>query len=83
MQPTVYRNADGFETLAQEWDELLARSSRALLFMRHVYQRTWWRYLGNDDLVLIAIRRDNGQLVGLAPLNSVLARKPSRCMIYT
>jgi CelD/BcsL family acetyltransferase involved in cellulose biosynthesis len=36
--------------------------------MRHIYQRTWWRCLGNDDLVVIAFRNEVGQLVGLAPL---------------
>jgi CelD/BcsL family acetyltransferase involved in cellulose biosynthesis len=36
--------------------------------MRYVYQKTWWQYLGNDDLMLISIRTDEGQLVGLAPL---------------
>jgi CelD/BcsL family acetyltransferase involved in cellulose biosynthesis len=68
MQITVYRDATGFEVLAQEWDALLERSVRPPFFMRYVYQSTWWNCLGNDDLLLIAIRTDAGQLVGIAPL---------------
>lgn len=68
MQTTIYTNASGFEQLAQEWDDLLVRSVNAPFFMRYIYQRTWWQYLGNDDLVLIAIRTHEGRLMGLAPL---------------
>ncbi len=68
MQTTIYTNATGFEQLAQEWDDLLVRSVNVPFFMRYVYQHTWWQYLGNDDLVLMAIRTDEGRLVGLAPL---------------
>jgi CelD/BcsL family acetyltransferase involved in cellulose biosynthesis len=67
MQTTLYTDSTAFEQLAPEWDDLLARAE-APFFMRSIYQRTWWRYLGNDDLSLIAIRTDAGQLVGLAPL---------------
>ncbi|MBE7469078.1 MAG: hypothetical protein DPW09_31475 [Anaerolineae bacterium] len=68
MQTTIYTNMSGFDLLAQEWDDLLARSINAPFFMRYIYQRTWWQYLGNDDLLLIAIRTDEGHLIGLAPL---------------
>jgi CelD/BcsL family acetyltransferase involved in cellulose biosynthesis len=71
MQTTVYTDPTGFNLLAQEWDDLLERSVRAPFFMRYSYQKTWWQYLGNDDLVLIAIRTDAGRLVGLAPLYAV------------
>lgn len=68
MQTTVYTDPSAFEILAGEWDTLLQRSVTAPFFMRHLYQRTWWQYLGNDDLVIIAIRSEAGELVGLAPL---------------
>ncbi|MCL4302976.1 MAG: GNAT family N-acetyltransferase [Anaerolineae bacterium] len=68
MQTTIYTDPTGFEQLAHEWDDLLARSVNAPFFMRYIYQRTWWQHLGNDDLVLIAIRTDEGRLMGLAPL---------------
>jgi CelD/BcsL family acetyltransferase involved in cellulose biosynthesis len=68
MQTIVYTNEAGFDTLAPEWDDLLARSVNAPFFMRYIYQRNWWRYLGNDDLALIAVRDEARRLVGLAPL---------------
>ena len=58
MKTTIYNDISGFDALAQEWDDLLERTEKAPLFMRYIYQRTWWQYLGNDDLVLIAIRSD-------------------------
>ncbi len=68
MQTTIYTNSTGFEALADDWDNLLERAVYPPFFMRHLYQTTWWQYLGNDDLVLIAVYTDEGQLVGLAPL---------------
>lgn len=68
MQTTIYTDSTGFETLSQEWDSLLERSVRPPFFMRYLYQSIWWKYLGNNDLLLIAIRNNEGQLVGLAPL---------------
>jgi CelD/BcsL family acetyltransferase involved in cellulose biosynthesis len=68
MQTTIYTDATGFDLLAQEWDDLFVRSVNAPFFMRYIYQCTWWQYLGNADLVLIAIRTDDHQLVGLASL---------------
>ena len=68
MHTTIYTDLAGFDVLAQEWDDLLERPVYPPFFMRHIYQKTWWQYLGNDDLLLIAIRTDEGQLVGLAPL---------------
>ncbi len=68
MKTAVYTDATIFETLAPEWDDLLARSVNAPFFMRHIYQRIWWQWLGNDDLVVITVRNEDGELVGLAPL---------------
>ncbi len=68
MQTTIYTNSSAFDLLAGEWDNLLQRSVTAPFFMRHLYQRTWWNHLGNDDLAVIAVRSPAGELVGLAPL---------------
>jgi CelD/BcsL family acetyltransferase involved in cellulose biosynthesis len=68
MKTTLYNDFSGFDILAREWDDLMARTEKTPVFMHYNYQRTWWQYLGNGDLVLVAIRRDDDQLVGLAPL---------------
>jgi CelD/BcsL family acetyltransferase involved in cellulose biosynthesis len=81
MQTIVYTDSSAFDTLAAEWDNLLVRSGSAPFFMRHLYQRTWWRHLGEQELTIIAVRTPAGQLVGLAPLfaktNSVRQRRLS------
>ena len=68
MKTIIYNDMRGFDALANEWDDLLSRAVNAPFFMRYIYQRTWWQYLGNDDLLLIAFRNEGDQLVGLAPL---------------
>jgi len=68
MKTIIYNDVQGFASLAGEWDALLSRAVNAPFFMRYIYQRTWWQCLGNNDLVLIAFRNDDDQLVGLAPL---------------
>lgn len=68
MHLTIYTDSSAFDLLAQEWDELLLRSVKPPFFMRYSFQRTWWQHLGNDELVLITIRNEDNQLVGLAPL---------------
>jgi CelD/BcsL family acetyltransferase involved in cellulose biosynthesis len=68
MKITIYREASGFAVLSQEWDDLLKRTAQDLIFMTYRYQLTWWQHLGNDSLLLIAVRNEADQLVGLAPL---------------
>lgn len=68
MQAEIYTNAEGFEALAGEWNELLHDSAADTIFLTHQWQYTWWRHLGSGAPTLIALREGNGRLVGLAPL---------------
>lgn len=68
MQTTLYTTIEGFDALADEWNDLLARSSTDVPFLRWEWQKTWWVHLGEGDLILVAVRADDGRLVGLAPL---------------
>jgi CelD/BcsL family acetyltransferase involved in cellulose biosynthesis len=63
----VYHDAGGFETLAQEWNELLHRSVGDTIFLTLEYQRTWWQCLGEGELLILAVR-DDDELLGIAPL---------------
>lgn len=60
-----YYDAGGFETLAGEWNDLLHRSAADTVFLTLEYQRTWWRHLGEGDLLILAVR-DGVELVGIA-----------------
>jgi CelD/BcsL family acetyltransferase involved in cellulose biosynthesis len=68
MQTEIYTIATAFDTLAEEWACLFDRAVNPPFFMTHRYQRLWWQSLGNDNLALITVRTQTGQLVGLAPL---------------
>ena len=68
MRAELFADASGFDRLAAEWDELLARAVVPSIFLTHRWQRTWWDHLGNGDLRLIAIRDDAARLTGIAPL---------------
>ena len=82
MKTIIYRNDSGFAALAREWDDLLARVKKAPIFMRYIYQRTWWQYLGNNNLKLIAIRDDDERLVGLAPLYGQVTETGQRQLTF-
>jgi CelD/BcsL family acetyltransferase involved in cellulose biosynthesis len=62
-----YHDPGGFETLAEEWNDLLHRSAADTIFLTLEYQRTWWRHLGEGEILMLAMR-DDGELVGIAPL---------------
>lgn len=68
MRIQTFTDAAGFDVLASEWDDLLARSISPSIFLTHHWQRTWWEHLGKGDLLIIAISDSNGRLVGIASL---------------
>ncbi|MFQ5612650.1 MAG: GNAT family N-acetyltransferase [Anaerolineae bacterium] len=68
MQITTYTDPSCFETLQTEWEDLLSRAVTAPIFSTPQYQRVWWQHLGEGELRVIALRRDDNRLVGLAPL---------------
>ncbi len=68
MEVTVYSDEAGFDRLAVEWDPLLRDSQADTIFMTHMWQTTWWRHLGEGTLMILAVRNDVGELVGLTSL---------------
>jgi CelD/BcsL family acetyltransferase involved in cellulose biosynthesis len=60
---------NGFEALESEWNALLARSRFNTVFLTYEWQTTWWEYLGEGELWIVAMRRyDTQELVGIVPL---------------
>lgn len=74
----AYRDVDGFDALAGEWNGLLRRSTADTVFLTLEYQRLWWETLGDGALYILA-SRDGESLVGIAPLFAV----PGRRMLTT
>src|SRR5438128_1505363 len=58
-----------FDSLREEWDELIDHSAQRVFFLRWSWNRLWWREYRppNSHLFLVSCRTENGQLVGLAP----------------
>lgn len=64
---------NGFDALAGEWNDLLSRTRFRTAFLTHEWQTTWWRYLGEGDLWIVAWRDpQSNKLVGIAPLYRVV-----------
>lgn len=72
LRMTVYApgaQPTGFEALASEWNALVARTRFDNFFSTLEWQTTWWEFLGQGDLWILAFRRpDDDALVGIAPL---------------
>lgn len=67
MQTEIYTTADAFDMLAGEWNAVLEQSASKTLFLTQEWQKTWWQYLGDGELRVLAFKEE-GKLVGIAPL---------------
>jgi CelD/BcsL family acetyltransferase involved in cellulose biosynthesis len=73
MHIEIIRTQDELDTLAEEWNHLLAHSASHVPFLRHEYLTAWWKTLGGGEwprgeLNVVVARHENGQLCGIAPL---------------
>jgi CelD/BcsL family acetyltransferase involved in cellulose biosynthesis len=69
MELELVTTTGAFAGLKEEWNALLARSSTRHIFLTHEWQYTWWEHFGSgDEGLLILLVRDQGRLVGIAPL---------------
>src|SRR5690606_29385498 len=60
---------NGFAALQAEWNALLQRSRFNTLFLTYEWQTTWWEYLGEGELWILAMRsNETDELVGIVPL---------------
>lgn len=67
---TLYTSPDAFRQLAPQWNAL----ARDVAFRELDWHRTWWKHYGNRgnggnsrQLYLLAVRDEEGQLLGIAP----------------
>lgn len=69
MDIEVVSDVEQFAALKEEWNDLLERSATKHIFLTHQWQYTWWKHFGTgNEGLLILLARDNGRLVGIAPL---------------
>ena len=57
-----------FESVQEEWEGILPSCHTNTIFVTPWLQRTWWRIFGDESELRIMSLRDNGALVGLAPM---------------
>lgn len=74
MELTLITSENDWQDLRPEWDQLVASSFRSYPFLEFWYLFNWWETLGggewlkDNSALQIIIARENGKLVGIAPL---------------
>ena len=74
MELTLITSEKDWQNLQPEWDHLVANSFSSYPFLEHWYLFNWWETLGGgewseeDSNLQIITARENGELVGIAPL---------------
>lgn len=67
--------------LEPEWTELLRQSAMQVPFMEYGYQKLWWETKGGgewpDSRLLLITAREDGRLIGIAPLFAVTQKDGS------
>jgi CelD/BcsL family acetyltransferase involved in cellulose biosynthesis len=64
----VIDDYESFVALESEWNEAVLRAQIAHPFLRHEWVRTWWDSFAGDRQLHIVIVRNDGRIVGIAPL---------------
>jgi CelD/BcsL family acetyltransferase involved in cellulose biosynthesis len=70
----IIRSETAWESLAEAWNVLLAKSITDVPFLRHEYLSAWWQHRGGgewpqeDELYVIIGRDPSGAMVGALPL---------------
>lgn len=65
---SVLERDEQWAPLETAWDDLVAASAEDNPFRRWLWNWTWWKHYGQGRRLAILVARENGVLVGLAPL---------------
>ena len=60
--------AEGLESLAGEWDDLVRAMGRPSPFLLHGWVVEWWRHFAAGGRLAVVVARRDGRLVGVAPM---------------
>ena len=67
MHLTVFQDDSAFNELKGEWNALLRLSATHEIFLTWEWQSTWWSIFRAGELLVVAVRAEDGRLVGIAP----------------
>jgi CelD/BcsL family acetyltransferase involved in cellulose biosynthesis len=71
---------DALDGLAGDWDDLVARCSRATPFQSHAWLESWWRAYGRPGRLRVVLVRKGDRLVAAAAL---MLQRRNGCPILT
>lgn len=74
-----------FLLLKEDWNTLLSKSSYDSVFLRHEWFSAWWQAFGDQKELFVLLIKENGSLVGIAPLMLVSEKfrgLPVRCLKF-
>jgi CelD/BcsL family acetyltransferase involved in cellulose biosynthesis len=77
---TILTEDDALEGLATDWDDLVARCSRATPFQTHAWLASWWRAYGQPGRLRVVLVRRDERLVAAAAL---MLRQRGGCPVLT
>lgn len=66
--PIIVERLESFEGLRSEWRELMDGCLEATIFQSFDWLASWWQYFGEHSRLCLLLARQNGVLVGVAPL---------------
>lgn len=59
---------EDFSSLERNWEELVLACSESHIFFTPQWQKAWWQQFGGGKELLLLSMRQDGELVGIAPL---------------
>jgi CelD/BcsL family acetyltransferase involved in cellulose biosynthesis len=65
---------EAFAELETQWNQLLAISNSDTITLTHQWLLTWWDVFNEDRELCLLLARDNGALIGVAPLSKRTVR---------
>ncbi|MDY6853809.1 MAG: GNAT family N-acetyltransferase [Thermodesulfobacteriota bacterium] len=83
MRSELYTEGSTFKILGNDWNELIDETSSNEVFFNWQWHSTWWDHFGkNRKLRVLAVRKEDGVLSGLASCYIELSPDGKRAMKY-
>ncbi|MDD5653997.1 MAG: hypothetical protein PHT31_07565, partial [Candidatus Omnitrophica bacterium] len=65
----VITGYNDFLGLSESWNSVLEKSRNDSVFLTFEWMQAWWKVFGKDkQLLVILVKDDSGELIGIAPL---------------
>ena len=68
VEVELLNSYSGFSKLEPFWNKVLEASGEPSIFLSFEWLSNWWRVSGKENEILTLIAREEGEIIGLAPL---------------